>query len=145
MDIYSITQRLARPDPAEPTEPAECTEVALIWLLTLVWRMSDAGESERSEPTKLGGGEPEPECDTFDVVLGWSQLELTERDSVGVSNGFEDADELKRGPMCRGAKRICAGGGTSGPDPNMAEKVGTGSKLGGKSIFSESYVFSTGD
>lgn len=138
---------MPRPDPTEPTElsePAECAEFALIWLLTLVWRVSDVGEPERSDAAELSGGEPEPDCDPFSiVVLGRSQLELTERDSVGVSNGFEDAFEAKRGPMCRGAKRICAGGGTSGPEPNMAEKVGTGSKFGGKSIFSESYVFST--
>ncbi len=139
---------MLRPDPAEfaeLSEPAECAESALTWLLMLAWRVSNVGESERSDPTELSGGEPEPDCDRPDVGLGPSQLELTERDSLGVSNGFADADEAKRGPMCRGAKRICAGGGTSGPEPNMAEKVGTGSKLGGKSIFSESYVFSTGD
>ncbi len=44
-----------------------------------------------------------------------------------------------------GLKRICDGGGTSCPEPNVTEYDGMESSLDGNANFSESYVFSTGE
>ena len=70
-------------------------------------------------------------------------------DSVGDANGLLLASEsvvpeLKRGPMLRGANFICAGGGTSRPEPNVTEKVGTRPSFSGNANFSESEDFSAG-
>ena len=121
---YSITQRR---ELLLFADPALFVEEALIWLLRLSCRLSAVGEelAERSEFERV-------------VSVGDTNglLALLRSDEVQV------VPDWKRGPMLRGVKRICDGGGTSWPEPKVTEYVGTRSS-DGNANFSESYTFST--
>lgn len=135
-------------EPEDPAEPALFADDVLIWLPRLSCRLSVVGE-ERSEFERIVSVGEERNGFERIVSVGEERNEFERVVSVGVTNGLlllpsevQVEPEWKRGPMLRGVKRICDGGGTSCPEPKVTEYVGTLSS-DGNANFSESYTFST--